>query len=585
VDQLRVFRQVWLADFEFSARDGERPTPVCLVARELFSRRLIRLFADELRARPPFPIGDDTLFVAYFASAELGCFLSLGWELPRRILDLWTEQRLHTNGSGAKCGLLHALAYHGLDSISAVEKGEMRELALRGGPYTAAERLALFRYCQSDVDALARLLAAMLPRIDLPRALLRGRYMAAVARMEHTGIPIDCETLGLLRRNWLAIQDRLIEAVDRDYGVFDGRSFRQERFGRWLFEQRIPWPRTPDGRLALDRDTFRQQARKYPQVSALRELRHSLSELRLEALAVGSDGRNRCLLSPFGSRTGRNQPSNNRFIFGPSVWLRGLIKPAEGRAIAYLDWSQQELGIAAALSGDRAMMEAYRSGDPYLAFAKQAGAVPPDATKDSHPVERGRFKICALAVQYGMQEHGLAGALGEQTAMARNLLQTHRDTYRTFWRWSELQVDRAMLAGEIQTVFGWRLLTGDDSNSRSLANFPMQANGAEMLRLACCLATEAGISICAPVHDAILTEGPADDIDHVVKRARAHMAEASRIVLGGFELGTDAEIWRWPARFMDEKRGRTMWDRVLGLATAAEQHGKNWPTRTASLAH
>ncbi len=397
--------------------------------------------------------------------------------------------------------------------------------------------MALLDYCQTDVDALAGLLPAMLPGIDLPRALLRGRYMAAVARMEFAGIPIDAEALGLLRRNWDAIKDRLIADVDRDYGVFDGRTFKQERFARWLVEHRIPWPRTPDGRLALDRDTFRQQARKYPQVSALRELRHSLSEMKLEKLAVGSDGRNRCLLSPFGSRTGRNQPSNNRFIFGPSVWLRGLIKPTEGHAVAYVDWSQQELGIAAALSGDAAMMQAYGSGDPYLAFAKQAGAVPPDATKDSHPVERNRFKVCALAVQYGMQEHGLAQALGEQTAMARNLLQAHRDTYRDFWRWSQLQVDRAMLTGWMQTVFGWRLLTSDESNPRSLANFPMQANGAEMMRLACSMATEAGIRVCAPVHDAILIEGPADEIDHVVRHTQSIMAEASRIVLGWVRAG------------------------------------------------
>ena len=390
--------------------------------------------------------------------------------------------------------------------------------------------------------------------------------MAAGARMEFNGVPIDVETLELFRENWDAIKDHLIEEVDRDYGVFDGQTFKQDRFSRWLADNGIPWPRTPEGRLALDRDTFRQQARKFPVVSALRELRHSLSEMRLEKLAVGTDGRNRCLLSPFGSRTGRNQPSNNRFIFGPSVWLRGLIKPTEGNAIAYVDWSQQELGIAAALSGDETMMRAYATGDPYLEFAKQAGAVPPDATKESHPAERNRFKVCALAVQYGMQEHGLAQSLGAQTAMARSLLQAHKDTYRTFWHWSQLQVDRAMLTGTMQTVFGWKLLTTDDSNPRSLANFPMQANGAEMLRLACCMATEAGIQVCAPVHDAILIEAPVDEIEDIVHRTQAIMADSSRIVLDGFELGTDAEIVRWPDRFMDEKRGRVMWDRVYDLA-------------------
>src|SRR5262249_38390620 len=141
--------------------------------------------------------------------------------------------------------------------------------------------------------------------------------------------------------------------------------------------------------------------------------RASLSQLRLEALAVGSDGRNRCLLSPFGSRTGRNQPSNAKYIFGPGVWLRGLIRPGERQALAYVDYEQQEFAIAAALSGDLAMMEAYRSADPYLAFAKQAGTVPPDGTKQMHVAARERFKVLALAVQYGMGPDALARKLDE----------------------------------------------------------------------------------------------------------------------------------------------------------------------------
>jgi len=59
----------------------------------------------------------------------------------------------------------------------------------------------------------------------------------------------------------------------------------------------------------------------------------------------------------------------------------------------------------------------------------------------------------------------------------------------------------------LQTVFGWRVYVGPRANPRSLTNFPMQANGAEMLRLACCLATERGVAVCAPVHDALLLEG------------------------------------------------------------------------------
>src|SRR5205085_818543 len=145
----------------------------------------------------------------------------------------------------------------------------------------------------------------------------------------------------------------------------------------WMAQKNIPWPQLDSGELALDDDTFREMSRSYPAVALIRELRYALSKLRLSDLTVGRDHRNRTLLSAFQSKTGRNQPSNTAFIFGPAVWLRGLIKPEPGRAIAYVDWAQQEFGIAAALSSDNAMQAAYQSGDPYLAFAKQAGHIPP----------------------------------------------------------------------------------------------------------------------------------------------------------------------------------------------------------------
>ncbi|MCA9213791.1 MAG: hypothetical protein KDB27_12040, partial [Planctomycetales bacterium] len=357
-DWLNRFDSVWSLDFEFSCPPGERPSVVCLVAREFHSKRLLRIAMDELRSmtQAPFAVDERSLFVAYFSSAEWNCFLSLGWKLPARVLDLWCEFRNLLNGTQppAGWGLLGCLTYFGLDSIDCTEKQDMRQLAMRGGPYSADEMSSLLSYCESDVDALDRLLPSMVDRIDFPRALLRGRYMVAVSRMEHTGIPIDAETLSMFRREWEAIKSRLVESVDESFGVFDGTTFKQDRFAKYLIQNQIPWPVTPSGRLATDDDTFRQQSRLYPQIAPLRELRHALSEMKLEKLAIGSDGQNRCLLSPFQSRTGRNQPSNTKFVFGPSVWLRGLIKPREGFSIAYVDWSQQELGIAAALSGDPA---------------------------------------------------------------------------------------------------------------------------------------------------------------------------------------------------------------------------------------
>jgi DNA polymerase-1 len=210
------------------------------------------------------------------------------------------------------------------------------------------------------------------------------------------------------------------------------------------------------------------------------------------------------------------------------------------------------------------MRSAYQSGDPYLAFGKQAGALPADATKATHGPQRELFKQCVLATQYGMEERALAVRIGQPPIVARDLLRAHRTTYPTFWRWSDAAVDTAMLTGSLRTVFGWPVHVGGNPNPRSLRNFPMQANGAEMLRLACCLGTERGIEICAPVHDAVLICAPLERLEEDVERMRACMAEASRIVLGGFELGTDVHVTRWPNRYMDG-RGRIMWDRVTNL--------------------
>jgi hypothetical protein len=284
--ELLPFKEVWAVDFEFVVKPGENPEPVCLVAWELRSGRKLRLWKHEFGSAPPYRVGPDALFVAYYASAEIGCHLALGWPVPKNVLDLFTEFRNHTNGIATPAGssLLGALAYYGLDSIGTAEKDEMRDLILRGGPYTDTERADILDYCESDVGALSRLLAAMAHRIDLPRALLRGRYMGAAAQIERNGVPIDTVTLELLRQRWPDIQDELIAEVDRDYGVYEGRTFKADRLAVWLVRNNIPWPRLDSGRLDLSDDTFREMAKAWPAVAPLRELRAALSQMRLADL-------------------------------------------------------------------------------------------------------------------------------------------------------------------------------------------------------------------------------------------------------------------------------------------------------------
>jgi hypothetical protein len=131
-----------------------------------------------------------------------------------------------------------------------------------------------------------------------------------------------------------------------------------------------------------------------------------------------------------------------------------------------------------------------------------------------------------------------------------------------------------MLGGTLQTVYGWRLAVGPNVNPRSLRNFPMQANGADMMRLACCLATERGIAVCAVVHDALLIEADLDAIDIAATQTQQAMRDASALVLLGFPLRTEAKVVRYPERYQDP-RGVQMWETVQHLLDDLDREDKD----------
>ncbi len=213
--------------------------------------------------------------------------------------------------------------------------------------------------------------------------------------------------------------------------------------------------------------------------------------MRKVKLTVGRDGRNRTVLRPFKSKTSRTQPKAAQWIFSPAVWLRSLIKPAPGMAVAYVDYSAMEFMIAASLSDQHcgpvnAMLDMYRSGDPYFAFAKRVGAVPAMATKKSHQATRDKYKVMLLATQYGMSADTLAGRLGASTFEAHEMLSQHRAIFAQYWQWSDDWVQHALQTGIMRTAMGWTCRVGvTEFNERSIRNWPVQATGADILRIAC----------------------------------------------------------------------------------------------------
>jgi DNA polymerase I-like protein with 3'-5' exonuclease and polymerase domains len=190
------------------------------------------------------------------------------------------------------------------------------------------------------------------------------------------------------------------------------------------------------------------------------------------------------VLWPFKSKSSRTQPKASQWIFSPAIWLRSLIKPGPGMAVAYVDWSSMEFMVAAALSGDPVMIAFYLGGDPYLAFAIRVGAAPHWATKQTHGELRERYKTGLLAIQYGISAATLAGRLGISTFAAHEMLNQHREIFAVYWQWVDNWLQHALSTGVMWTPFNWQCRTGiTEFNERSIGNFPIQASSADMLRI------------------------------------------------------------------------------------------------------
>src|SRR5262245_21870097 len=166
-----------------------------------------------------------------------------------------------------------------------------------------------------------------------------------------------------------------------------------------------------------------------------------------------------------------------------------------------------------------------------------------------------------------MREHTLARQLDCDVLEALALLARHRRAYPQFWAWSDAAVDLATQTGRIASVFGWPLQVGPRTNVRTIRHFPVQTNASEVLRLPACFAIAAGVELVATVHDALVIEADAAELEDAVRATQAAMDRASAVVLGGLVLRTEMKCIRHPGRFRDPRGG--LWDVVQRLVEDA----------------
>ena len=582
------FSQIVVCDFEYEIEPGNPPNVLRMVAYVLNENlqhvRTIILWRGEFDHEPPFDTGPDTLFVAYSAWAELACFMTLGWRFPVHVFDLHTAFLAASNillpyepdekHKKPRKRLPDACRAYGIEGWEKIDKDTMAE-DIGNGLWGKYGKERVLEYCEEDVRMSAELLRTQLRRgrnsipTDVARILHWSNYSSkAIALIQAKGMPIDMELWNLIQENKDVVVRELLRRFDPSHGSDDpiytpDGKWSYERFERWLASAGIvAWPRLQSGRPDIDSDAFRMMYH-VPGIEGLHALRDSLGVIVKAKLPIGRDGRNRPSLFPFGTATGRN--AHGKSLFNNHAGMRSLMVFPPDKIGLYLDWRTQEVGIAAALSEDQVLMADYGGGDVYYALARSSGLTAdpdPKHWKKNNEDMRQRMKSLQLGINYGMGVSSLAKGLDRHPLIASTLIENHRRVHPRFWEWRDQQVQNAMLERKIETVFGWPLYLTTSPNKRTLYNFPMQAHGAEMMRLAAWRLCEVGLVPCMLVHDGILFEL---DNEEQVEQAIEIMRWAGREVCNGFEIGVDVDKKLiGGARYYDKRpKAIEMWATIM----------------------
>lgn len=483
-------------------------------------------------------------------------------------------------------------------------KSATRDKIIAGRDWTEEDWAEILDYAKSDVVALDKLLLRLTEEIQkrckfdddrMKQAILwRGRSACNHAIMERQGTPINVERWRNLVHNKPLIirqeQEKFQKEVwpifewDRKENRYKTRPSR-ELATPWVEQMErelgITWPKSDNGNWSWATDPgypMDQYNKIHAGITALNKLNGIINGLKAhttdaEAEArkaggkkvfadyLGSDGYVRPYLNAYGSQTSRTQPSAISYIYLQASWMRALIDPPPGWVIAELDFGSQESLISGVVSGDANMIGAYESGDPYLAFAIDAGLAPEGATKKTHKAERDVGKLTILACNYGMGAATLnllfLSATGKAPGLdyCKGLLALHKKVYKTFYEHKDKLWYNYREAGRPFVLpDGWYLDIDNPSRLSALNFITGQGHGGAIARVAeekilHAFETRPGVALIGRVHDAFVYMRREDDtatdtlVAQLMKDACTEVLGVDLMRIGEPDICRHGELW------------------------------------------
>ncbi|MDR3685868.1 MAG: DNA polymerase I [Coriobacteriia bacterium] len=457
---------------------------------------------------------------------------------PDRLFDVAVAAYLlESNRSSYQ---LSALAADYLGSPLPEPTDELRASVIRAA---ATARLAPVLETKLKADDSLRVLR----EIEMP-------LVPVLARMERVGVGIDCDVLAGLS----AAATGNIEELRAEIWELAGVEFTVDspkQLSEVLFEKLglPPQKRTKTG-FSTDASVLAALAPAHPiaeKIVAYRELT-KLKSTYLDALPrmLGGDKRLHTSFNQTVAATGRLSSSNPnlqnipvRTEYGRRI--RAAFVPASpGDVMVSADYSQIELRILAHLSGDPGLIEAFTSGmDFHMATAARVFGVEPEAVQ---PGMRARAKAVNFGIVYGQSAHGLAESLKISRAEGQEMIDRYYAAYPRVRAYLDETVSEAHKLGFATTLFGRKRripeLASSNFNLRSFGertamNHPMQGTAADIMKLAMIevdrrmRAEQFRSRMVLQVHDELVFESPADEVEHLSAMASEAMSGVAQLAV------------------------------------------------------
>ena len=428
-------------------------------------------------------------------------------------------------------------------------------------------------YSCEDSDQTLDVHGVLWPQLEND-AKLRHIYELEIAtsealfRIERNGVRIDA---GALARQSNDLGARILQLENEAYEIA-GQTFNlssPKQLGEIFFDK-LGMPvvkKTATGARSTDEEVLEKLAEDYPLPAKLLEHR-SLSKLKgtytdkLAQMAIARTGRVHTHYAQAVAVTGRlssNDPNlQNIPVRTPEGRrVREAFVAPEGKLIASADYSQIELRIMAHLSGDEALLNAFKNGlDVHKATAAEVFGVSVDAVSSE---QRRYAKVINFGLIYGMSSFGLAKNLGIETKAAAAYIDKYFQRYPGVKRYMDETVELAHAQGYVETVFGRRLYLPEINGGsgprkkaaeRAAINAPMQGTAADLIKKAMVAvqakldAEKPNIQVIMQVHDELVFELPAAEEGWVrthIPGVMASVAELSVPLLAEVGVGENWE--------------------------------------------